>query len=363
MPVAVEDQDAGAVEVPLFPSMALALWGDPVIVAKQPTRVPYDVLWIVVDALRPDVAASLHDPDEDAAELAAPRPPLEARLPAVPGLMPGIDRLAARGVRFVHAWSAGAWTRPGTLAMLCGERSSELGIDTREWVLPAAQVSHYYGSEPPLVSLVLRRSGVETAAFVNNFFMAGYASVGLDMGFERVTDHRYRNARHGGDHEGRARLARGARGQPVLPLRELQLAARAVRPAQGDAGAHPAAPAGPRDREGARIHGRGREGRRARSRRCSTSSTPSASRESTLVVVTSDHGETLSSAHAGFAMDHLPVRFHHAVGNFEETTRVPIVMALPGLARRRTRGDRAGSQRGHRADGPRRRGPRGRTRA
>ena len=54
-------------------------------------------------------------------------------------------------------------------------------------------MSHYYGSEPPLVSLVLRRSGVETAAFVNNFFMAGYASVGLDMGFERVTDHRYRN--------------------------------------------------------------------------------------------------------------------------------------------------------------------------
>ena len=30
-------------------------------------------------------------------------------------------------------------------------------------------------------------------------------------------------------------------------------------------------------------------------------------------------------------MDHMPVRFHHAVGNFEETTRVPIVMALPGV--------------------------------
>ena len=25
------------------------------------------------------------------------------------------------------------------------------------------------------------------------------------------------------------------------------------------------------------------------------------------------------------------MRFHHAVGNFEETTRVPIVMALPGV--------------------------------
>ena len=27
----------------------------------------------------------------------------------------------------------------------------------------------------------------------------------------------------------------------------------------------------------------------------------------------------------------MPMRFHHAVGNFEETTRVPLVMALPGV--------------------------------
>ena len=53
--------------------MALALWGDPVLVAKEPTRVPHNVLWIVVDALRPDVAASMHDAAEDAAALAAQR--------------------------------------------------------------------------------------------------------------------------------------------------------------------------------------------------------------------------------------------------------------------------------------------------
>ncbi len=29
-------------------------------------------------------------------------------------------------------------------------------------------------------------------------------------------------------------------------------------------------------------------------------------------------------------LGHIPMRFHHAVGNFEETTRIPIVMALPG---------------------------------
>ena len=92
--------------IPPATNMALALWGNPRIVAKEPTRVPYNVLWIVVDALRPDVLARLHDDEEDAEKQAAPRPPLEALLPAVPGLMPNIDALAARGVHFQHAWSA-----------------------------------------------------------------------------------------------------------------------------------------------------------------------------------------------------------------------------------------------------------------
>jgi arylsulfatase A-like enzyme len=310
--------------------MSLAVWGDPVIVARQPTRVPYDVLWIVVDALRPDVAASLHDPAEDAAELAAARPPLEARLPAIPGLMPSVDGLAARGVRFLHAWSAGAWTRPGTLAMLTGERSSELGIDTREWILPAEQVSRYYSVEPPLLPLILRRRGVETAAFVNNFFMAGYAGVGLDMGFERVTDHRYR-ARD------TAEITRDALAwidahatsrfflfvnynsphEPYDPPREM--AARIPPPPQG-----------PRDPQVRDYMAEGAKDDAAIGTLLDKLDALGIAKQ-TLVVVTSDHGETLSVAHAGYAMDHLPVRFHHAVGNFEETTRVLVVMALPGV--------------------------------
>jgi hypothetical protein len=48
--------------------------------------------------------------------------------------------------------------------------------------------------------------------------------------------------------------------------------------------------------------------------------------------VTSDHGETMSSAHAGTSLlDHMPIRYHHAVSNFEETTHVPILIVAPGL--------------------------------
>jgi hypothetical protein len=55
-------------------------------------------------------------------------------------------------------------------------------------------------------------------------------------------------------------------------------------------------------------------------------------RERTIIVVTSDHGETMSSAHAGTSLlDHMPIRYHHAVSNFEETTHVPILIVAPGL--------------------------------
>ena len=72
------------------------------------------------------------------------------------------------------------------------------------------------------------------------------------------------------------------------------------------------------------------------------------------MVVTADHGETLSSAHDGIGPEHMPVRFHHAVGNFEETTRIPIVMALPGVLDGGRRGDRPRAQHRHRADHARR---------
>ncbi|HEX3343619.1 MAG TPA: sulfatase-like hydrolase/transferase, partial [Polyangiaceae bacterium] len=293
IPPRSDDPDAGAAEAPLVPSVALALWGDPVVVAKEPTRVPYDVLWIVVDALRPDVAASMHDAAEDAAALAAPSTPLEARLPAVPGLMPGIDHLAERGVRFTHAWSAGAWTRPGTLAMLTGERSSELGIDTREWILTPDAIAHYYATEPPLLPLILRKSGVETAAFVNNFFMAGFVTVGLDMGFERVTDHRY----HLRD---TAEITKDALGwldghagsrfflfvnynsphEPYEPPKEMQ--ARVPPP-----------PAGPRDRHVRDYMAEGAKDDAAIGTLLDKLDALGIAKD-TLVLVTSDHGETLS---------------------------------------------------------------------
>lgn len=327
---ALPKADAGDDEPSAPPSVALTLWGDPSVVASEPTRVPYNVVWIVVDALRPDVAASMHDPEEDAAKRAAPSPPLDALLPAMPGVMPGLDRLAEHGVRFIHAWSAAAWTRPGTLAMLAGERSSELGVDTTTWILPPGAIGHFYASDPPLISRLLRKDGVLTAAFVNNFFMAAYAAVGLDMGFERVTDYRYRT-------KDTAEIARDTSAwleahahdrffafvnfnsphQPYDPPVEMRSRV-------------PDPPAGPRDPT---VRAYVAEAAKDDAAIVALLDAIEALKltASTLIVLTSDHGETLSAAHNGRGAERMRMRFHHAVGNYEETARVPIVLALPGV--------------------------------
>ncbi|MGH7270980.1 MAG: sulfatase family protein [Polyangiaceae bacterium] len=309
---------------------SLALWGDPLIVAPEPTRLPFDVLWIVVDALRPDVIAALHDPAEDRAKLAAQRPPLEALLPAIPGLMPTLDALTARAVHFEHAWSAASWTRPGTLAMLSGLRSSELGIDTTAWILPPSEPSRYYASDPPLLPLILKKRGAVTAAFVNNFFMSGYAAVGLDMGFERLTDHRYltrdtaaitRDATAWLDAHGKDRfflfINYNSPHDPYDPPEEML--ARV-----------PKAPDGPSDPQVRKYMAEGAKDDAAIGTLLEKIEALGLTK-TTLVVVTSDHGETLSSAHEGLGLRRMPLRFHHAVGMFEETTRIPIIMALPGV--------------------------------
>ncbi len=312
--------------------LSLALWGNPELRAREPPKVPYNVLFIVVDALRPDVIASFHDDAEDQKKLSSSLPPLDALLPKLPGLTPNIDALAARGVRFTHAYSAGSWTRPGTVAMLSGMRSTELGLDPLPWVLPEPMAAAYYRSDPPMLPLLLRRDGVATRAFVNNYFMVGYAPVGVDMGFERVDDHRYRTKDTGEITRDALAWLKRNKNQRFFafcnynsPHEPLEPPARFLDKIPDPKNGGPSdtlvrmymAEAGKDDEAiGVLMHALDELGLR----------------KNTLVIVTADHGETLSADHAGTSkLDHMPIRYHHAVTNFEETTRIPILMSLPGV--------------------------------
>lgn len=325
--------DAGVVreDVLATPSAPVALWGNPTLLARTTPRVPYNVLWIVVDALRPDVLASFHDDAEDSAKQVAQWPPLEALLPKIPGLTPEIDELTRRGVRFTHAYSAGSWTRPGTLAMLSGARSSELGIDTTAWMLMPADVRRFYGSDPPLLPLIVRRHGVTTRAFVNNYFMVGYAPVGIEMGFERVDDHRYRTRDTLEVTQDATQWIRENKDTRFFAFVNYNSPHEPYEPPAKHLAKVPPPPAGPKDTIARLYMAEAAKDDEAIGVLMRTLD-ETGLRDRTIVVVTADHGETMSSAHAGTSgLDKMPIRYHHAVSNFEETTKVPIVIALPGV--------------------------------
>ncbi len=311
-------------------AVGLALWGDPLLFAKTPTRVPYNVLWIVVDALRADAVQSLRDDEEDAAKRSAHYPPLEALLPKVADVSPALDALAARGVRFTHAYSAATWTRPGTVAMLGGARSPDLGLDSLHWQVPDDQANRFYQSDPPLLPLLLRRRGVETVGFVNNYFMVGYAAVGADLGFQRISDYRYRTldtreiTTHTLDwlqhHKDERFFLFCNYNSPHEPLD----------PPERFLAKIPPPPKGPLDYMAGRYLAEVAKDDEAIGKLMEALDELGL-RDKTLVIVTADHGETMSSAHAGTSLlDHMKIRYHHSQGNYEETTHIPVLLSLPG---------------------------------
>ena len=309
---------------------AVALWGNPEILTRRPTTVPYNVLFLAVDALRADAIAGLHDDDEDAAERRAKIPPLDARLPKMPGLTPSIDALAARGVRFTHAYANGTWTRPATLALLGGARSSELGIDPFAFVIPQDQASSFYASSPPLLPLLARRAGMETRAFVGDDFLLGYSPIGVDAGFDAVEANHFRTrdtleitAQATSWMKAHAKerfFLYCALRSPHEPLEaperfKARVPAAPLGPADGSTRAYLAEVAKDDEAVGVLVRALDELGLRDR----------------TLVVLVAGHGETLAAAHDGKGADKIPMRYHAAAGNFEEATHIPILLSLPGV--------------------------------
>ena len=303
--------------------LPLAVWGDPVILASREPRVAGNVVFIVVDALRADAIASMHGNVVENAAL----PPLDARLPKVSGLTPAIDQLVADGVSFRRAYSVASWTRPGTLALLSGKRSSELGVGTAGWVVSPAEALRFYRSAPPLLPHLLRSHGVRSRALVNNFFMLGHADVGLDMGFEALDDFRYGTADTDAITKGAlAYLEAHKKERFLLFLNYNSPHAPYVAPPECLA------------RLPKRDDAGGDKVRAYMAEACKDDMGIAqvikkiddiGLREETLIVLSADHGETLSSAHAQVGIDGVALRFHHAASNFEETIHIPIILRYP----------------------------------
>lgn len=91
---------------------------------------------------------------------------------------PNLKRLADRGVRFNQARAAASWTLPSHAAMFTGRWPGELDVERRGWL---------DGAHPTLAEW-LRDTGRATAGFVANPFFCGWES-GLGRGFQHYDDY------------------------------------------------------------------------------------------------------------------------------------------------------------------------------
>jgi len=271
----------------------VAFWGTPVVLAPGASPVPFNILFVVIDALRGDAVAATHSPALDERMARAPVPPLDAWLPRVPE----VARTWTPSQRVGWCWRTlgppATWSRPGTIAMLAGLRSGTVGLN---WPRPhpapersARLLCHEAGISAARSAAVR----VVTRAFVNNFYMIGYAGAGVDMGFEGVVDHRYAtldtekvNARHPSPGSGRTVTS-------VFALFVNYNSPHGPYEPRASSGGHSASAARTQGPDHSGVHGGGPQ-RRCGARPALGRARRARDPDETLVVVTGDHGETLS---------------------------------------------------------------------
>ena len=254
---------------------------------------------------------------------------------------PNIDALARRGVTFDQAYTYWPKTRGSFVALHTGRLAAQSGYGKTHPLLVDFN---------PTLASVLQEAGYDTVAVVDNPNVA--ASLGYSKGFARYRETweeastRERDGPRARHHRGRCRLPRRGRARaPLLPVAALRQPARSLRAARAlRPGLHrtprrprgrcsrpwPASTAasrasGPTRGEGSAGTWRSTTARSPpstpRSAGCSRRSTASPVRDRTLVVLSSDHGESLGE-HDYF--------FDHGENLFDPSMRIPLLVAGPG---------------------------------
>ncbi|MCZ6766588.1 MAG: sulfatase [bacterium] len=140
-----------------------------VVVSCGRARAPDAVFLIVVDTLRPDRLSAYGYRAHET---------------------PHIDRLAERGVRFVHAQSPASWTVPSMGAMLTSFYPTQIGLIERQnvsmvaigWQQRRQQQAYTLQLVETTLAEHMQRAGFRTAAFVDQPFLSFRA--GFLQGFD-----------------------------------------------------------------------------------------------------------------------------------------------------------------------------------
>ncbi len=148
---------------------AAGLWQDPEIWAPGP-RPPYNVLFLVVDTMRPDAISALG-----------------GRYAKTPNM----DRLVREGTRFVSCYSNGAWTRTSMVAFFSANLASAVGLASDRFSLPLGAKPRFYNLRPPQFPHHMVGLGYAVLGVVDNFFASPYADIGVDHDFPSLVDIRH----------------------------------------------------------------------------------------------------------------------------------------------------------------------------
>jgi arylsulfatase A-like enzyme/Flp pilus assembly protein TadD len=232
---------------------------------------------------------------------------------------PAIDRLAREGTLAVNATAHVPLTRPSHLSMFTGRYPAALGI--RDNIS-----APFAAPDVPTLADVLQKAGFRTAAFVSSIVLSRQS--GLNRGFDTYED------QFSGDRPEQMFLntiqKRG--GDTTREALDYLARAREADPSSSERLAlwihlyDPHDPYEPPEPYATRYAGRPYDGEVAWSDelvgRIRTALEQAGLFDSTLVVVTSDHGEGLGE-HEEAA---------HGFFIYETTLRVPLVMRGPGLA-------------------------------
>ena len=100
-------------------------------------------------------------------------------------ISPAIDRVAADGARFEHTYSTSSWTLPAHASMLTGLYPASHGADRSPQQTTARRIDPLAPSVPTLAE-ALRCRGYRTAGFVSNVFVT--SAFGMHRGFETFHD-------------------------------------------------------------------------------------------------------------------------------------------------------------------------------
>ena len=286
-------------------------WGRPRIEYPAPTleHARFNVLFIVVDALRSDVVG--------------------AHRTAFPSVSPAMDELEASGTTFPNGFANGNTTLLSMNTMLLGTHPRALGFLTLRWA-GTDRRPWFYGLKPPFLTLLLHRAGyVAYGATHNHLYFPGY-QYGLDPGFDVLQDcsrdtrdHPIlteRAIRFMEEHRNSRFLAQVNLIGPHQPYTPPPECLEQVEAALGDLKV---------------MHDRRYLGEVCwvdkHVRRLVEALERLGLRESTLVVLTADHGEVMDPLHDCFsARDSRRCRYLHGLTLFDEEINVPIMFSLPG---------------------------------